>query len=114
MSKYYPGEYYNFNCRSENLIKRVAQQLRAHYAIFNKGGLVGKLIYNRFPNEALRSLSRIKLIKDLKILDVGCGFGNLLYTLRELDFENLLGIDPCIGNDIHYENGLRIFKKNNS
>lgn len=72
---------------------------------------MGKLIYSKFPNPTLRSLSLIPLSKDLTILDVGCGAGVLLDFLRELGFKNLLGIDPYNQEDIQYPNGLRILKR---
>jgi len=114
VSKYYPSDYYSFNVAyngSKNLIKRVAKRLRDCYAILNEG-VIGKLIYSKFPtSESWRSLSRVKLTKDSKILDVGCGSGNLLYALKKLGFKNLLGVDPYIEKDINYQNGLGILKK---
>ena len=113
ISQYYPLNYYSFNIshnKFENPIKLLAKRLRNHYAIFNKG-VIGKLIYGYFPYDSLRSLSRIKLTKDPKILDVGCGSGNLLYALKKLGFKNLLGVDPYIEKDINYQNGLDILKK---
>lgn len=112
MFKYYPSDYYSFAhpCEFKKPIKRIAKRLRDHYAVFNKG-VVGKLIYMRFHNRALRSLSRLKLKKDLRILDVGCGSGSLLDSLAELGFKHLLGIDPYIRKNIHYVNGLKVLKK---
>jgi len=62
-------------------------------------------------NYALRILSFLSVGKDARILDVGCGSGVFLYSLRELGFKNVLGIDPFITKDIEYKNGLRILKK---
>jgi len=59
----------------------------------------------------LRSLSRVKLNKNSKILDIGCGAGNLLLELRELGFIHLVGIDPYIEKDIEYKNGVKILKR---
>jgi len=42
---------------------------------------------------------------------VGCGAGRLLYALKEAGIENLRGIDPFNEEDIQYENGLKIQKK---
>ncbi|HOL90298.1 MAG TPA: hypothetical protein PK130_00855 [Candidatus Pacearchaeota archaeon] len=58
----------------------------ALFAVFDKG-LIGKLVYKKIPNEALRSLSKIKLSKDSKILDVGCGSGYLLFSLQTIWFK---------------------------
>ncbi len=112
LSKYYSSDYYSFESSSQyfkNPIERLARRLRDKYAVLNRG-IIGKLLYNYFPNESLRSLSKLKLTKFTKILDVGCGAGFLLYSLTELGFNKLLGIDPYIEEDITYENGLKIVK----
>jgi len=44
------------------------------------------------------------------ILDVGCGRGKLLHQLRQVGFRNLVGVDPFIDADLHYDNGITIFK----
>jgi SAM-dependent methyltransferase len=89
MSKYYPGN---------------------DYAFLGKG-FIGKLLYKKKPNAPLKSLSRLSLNKDTKILDVGCGAGSVLYYLNGLGFNNLMGIDPFIAKDIDYGNGLKIIKQ---
>ena len=45
-----------------------------------------------------------------RILDVGCGAGHLLHSMKEAGFNNLLGIDPFNKKDIEYDNGLTIVK----
>jgi SAM-dependent methyltransferase len=47
-----------------------------------------------------------------RILDVGCGAGWRLYALREIGFENVMGIDPFLPADILYKNGVRVQKIN--
>lgn len=116
MSKYYPKEYYSYNQspleQFDNPVKKIVKNVRNRYAIFDKGP-IGRFLYGKYPNEPLRSLSGvIGLTKDARILDVGCGSGALLYTLKESGFENLLGIDPFIEENIEYDNRLSILKKN--
>ncbi|WP_187146227.1 class I SAM-dependent methyltransferase [Thermococcus onnurineus] len=48
--------------------------------------------------------------KTSKILDVGCGNGDLLFILRDIGFRNLLGVDPFIERDI-VDNGVTILKR---
>lgn len=73
-------------------------------------GFFGRLAYQRYPAEFLRSISKAGLTEDSKILDVGCGSGSLLYTLKQTGFKNCLGVDKYIPEDIQYENGLKIQK----
>jgi SAM-dependent methyltransferase len=119
ISKYYPSEYYSF---SQNQLTRSSskpaksrfeeflEKRRNTYALFDRG-IIGKLLNWRFPpDEKLRSLSRVALTEESKILDVGCGSGSLLYSLKQIGFKNLLGIDKFIKEDMVYTNGLRIQK----
>jgi 2-polyprenyl-3-methyl-5-hydroxy-6-metoxy-1,4-benzoquinol methylase len=79
------------------------------YAIFKRGN-IGRLVYVLFPNGTAQALSKINLTRYAKILDVGCGFGDLLLILKQIGFKNLLGVDEFIERDILYANGLRIQK----
>ena len=45
------------------------------------------------------------------VLDVGCGAGKFLCKLAGQGYTNLTGCDPFIDNDIVYENGVHIYKK---
>ena len=113
MQKYYPSNYYSYAPPSFNAtsgIMELLKQNRNSYAVFNKG-VLGKLIYKRFPNVEFRSLSEVPLTKDTKILDVGCGSGRFLIELQKIGFKNLLGVDPYLDKDIEYGNGLKIYKK---
>lgn len=116
MGKYYPNTYYSFSeleeAREEAPLKRFKKALvksRDMYAITGKG-VLGFLLYSMRPFTELRGLSRHKLHKSTSILDVGCGSGHYLYKLKSYGFDNLLGVDPYLAEDITYKNGLTIKK----
>lgn len=46
-----------------------------------------------------------------RILDIGCGSGELLSQLAKMGHKDLTGCDPFIEKDLSYENGVKIFKK---
>jgi len=46
-----------------------------------------------------------------RVLDIGSGFGELLFHLKSLGFTNLVGVDPFIREDITTKDGPRILKK---
>jgi SAM-dependent methyltransferase len=87
----------------------LAHRLRGRYAVFDRG-LIGKLLYARFPDPSLRSLAALKLTRQSRVLDVGCGTGKIIYWLRELGFKNVLGVDRYLSAPITYSNGLHILK----
>jgi len=114
ISKYYPTEYYTFTDRAAQVswLRELATKIRDNYAVFNKQKLLGRYLYEKFPNEALRSLSGVDITKSSRILDVGCGTGVLLHSMKELGFNNLLGIDLFLQDDyVKHEDGLDIEKK---
>jgi len=114
LSRYYPPQYYSFNLSPERLfsnpLKNLLTRPRNRYAVLDKGTL-GRLIYMILPNPDLRQLSHVGLREDSRVLEVGCGTGTLLYTLRTLGMTHLLGVDEYLENDIEYPNGLKILRK---
>lgn len=114
ISEYYPDDYYSFSPtatnQNKNPIKTFLKRLKDAYAIYNHG-LMGRWLFNKWPNYPLLALRRLSLTKNSMILDVGCGAGALLHSLKELGFKNLLGIDLYIKENIEYKNGLQIAKK---
>ena len=118
ISKYYSINYYSYENKSHlhkpegftEISKRYLVNKRNYFAVFNKG-LFGRLLYILQPNLELKSLSKLSLSTNSTILDVGCGVGAHLYFLKELGFENIIGIDPYVEKDIEHDNGLKIFKQ---
>ena len=51
------------------------------------------------------------LSRSASILDIGCGNGNLIASLAEVGFRNVLGADPFIAQDIVHSNGARVLKR---
>jgi SAM-dependent methyltransferase len=114
MSKYYPSDYYSFTPKQRrfqnNPVDRALRRLQDRSTVFNRG-ILGSLVFALSPNKKLAPLSRVKLTRDSRILDVGCGGGWRLYALKEIGFRNVLGIDPYLREDIVYGNGLRVLKQ---
>lgn len=112
MTKYYPDNYYSYSYPqiSKNIIKKFLIKSRDNYVVFGKG-LIGKILFSKFPRDDFRFLNSLTINKGTSILDVGCGAGALLYSLREIGMKKLLGIDPYNNENIEYGNGLLIQKK---
>ena len=113
LSAHYPPGYCSFK---PSLERRFAGRLRNlfrlpryRYAVLG-GGWWGRALYALSPKPKLRKLARLDLTTSSRVLDVGCGTGSLLYKLREIGFEHLLGVDAFIDGDIEYGNGLSILK----
>jgi len=110
MERYYPSNYYSFQERpSDNFIKRYLRIRRDKYALFKKG-LIGKAIYKKYPNLLFDMISKILINYNSRILDVGCGAGNMLYSLNETGFKNLVGVDPYIDEEV-INGDVKLLKK---
>lgn len=107
-SKYYRSEYYSLadDPSRVNFVSRFVQNLRADQSLKRTG--LGRILLGRFPNYALDALSSIDITKTSKILDVGCGSGSLAYTLADIGFTSVSGIDPFLDRDRTYPNGLTL------
>jgi len=113
LSKYYPDHYYSF--RKPALGRKASRALikhqRAKYCLSGRGWIglaLSKVIGVPGYYEWLK---RAKVTFDSAILDVGCGMGQLLLMLREEGFSNLVGVDPLVVEDIAYDNGVKILKR---
>lgn len=113
MSRYYPKSYYAFQASPQDAfrgnLKNFLLASRNRYALTGKG-FFGKECYSKFPNETMRLIGLTNVKPDWKILDVGCGVGMILYSLRLSGYRNGLGIDPYLNESIKYSNGLEIRK----
>lgn len=120
LAAYYPDNYYSYQLVPQNWVDNPANWSRAKWKVAIKRRML-KMVLSEFPGASsvmrflrlgkeMRSLTRIRLKSNDSILDVGCGRGWLLHTLRELGYKNVLGIDPYIQSAIEYGNGLTIKK----
>lgn len=115
LAPYYPREYTGFLSNGgskapifESIRRRVRKQR-------NKGFLPGqgwlsRRLARQYNLSPLKAFGELGLPKRARILDVGCGSGALLMDLKELGYENLLGVDRFIPAPIGNGNGLRVVK----
>jgi 2-polyprenyl-3-methyl-5-hydroxy-6-metoxy-1,4-benzoquinol methylase len=97
LDSYYPENYYSFSTEKLSGLREKVTRLR-NEAYFRKlpisvpGRMVGALL----PNPKLAAVARAHPPRDARILDVGCGGGELLMELRNVGFTHLDGIDPYL------------------
>jgi 2-polyprenyl-3-methyl-5-hydroxy-6-metoxy-1,4-benzoquinol methylase len=115
LAKYYPQHYFSFkrlNRSSQNLIRAYFDTHRVINSLI-KTDWIGR-VANLFskPLNYLSWLRASKLGLNAKILDVGCGKGQLLLRMSLGGFKNCTGIDPYLQESINYANGVTIHKSN--
>jgi SAM-dependent methyltransferase len=130
LAKYYPQNYYSYQpakCAVEYTKtglkgykeRFVRDQITKHY--FNRNSKLGawlekksSLTASYTPQLNWVKLQRLNLKLNLKssILDVGCGSGHLLRELAAHGFSDLTGIDPFVEQDIFYDDGVKVLKRN--
>jgi SAM-dependent methyltransferase len=105
-SKYYPPNYHSFGKDLDTRFStpRFQKDLRLLKTRFFENSPLPK------GYETLDLIRKLGIDKHTRIVDIGCGNGELLYFLRELGFKNTTGFDPFINSDIEYRNGLQIKK----
>jgi SAM-dependent methyltransferase len=118
LSPYYPEDYYSYASKGEDhhigqspskKLKRALKKLlldswlRGHNPL---GRLLAPKLSGYYP-----WIRQGMLSSRSKILDVGCGSGELLLKLYNDGFRDLTGLDPFIKADINYECGITIHQK---
>jgi 2-polyprenyl-3-methyl-5-hydroxy-6-metoxy-1,4-benzoquinol methylase len=113
LGKYYPTDYYSF-ANTDSKIKKLGyfKQLQYEYMSGNKKTILGAIISYKYKSPFYDWCNVLQLRdKNTKILDIGCGGGDLLKQLENVGFTNLTGADPFISEDIHYSENVNIYKK---
>jgi SAM-dependent methyltransferase len=96
--KLYPSNYYSFNDSQANrIIKKIKKYLYSKVVAAELGDSngIGKFFGGLRISPEAKSLKGI-ISKNDKILDVGCGIGELIEALFKLGYKNVSGIDPFI------------------
>jgi SAM-dependent methyltransferase len=111
LARHYGEGYYSYRLaeRRRNPLKRLSGRLRDRWAVFG-GGALGQALYRRAPAIELHALQRLGLGRETRVLDVGCGAGQLVFTLGELGMRQVGGIDPHVPNAVVYDNGVQVRK----
>lgn len=111
LEKYYPANYYSYAAAPIRGLRRAITVLRnrSYFQRWNSAGL-GSIVAAGLPNPALAAVARLKPLRDARILDVGCGWGELLMELRSVGFTHLDGIDPFTSAEPVEADGLTIRK----
>ncbi|BCB26584.1 putative methyltransferase [Sulfurimicrobium lacus] len=112
LSRFYPDNYYSFSgsLNSRFTLASFAKKRRFAYCIEGRD-LIGKALTIKFGKPEFASwFTNTQTRFADRILDVGCGSGRLLLSLRDMGFIHLEGIDPYIAHDINYDNGVKILK----
>ncbi len=103
---HYPaGGYYAYDAKPPASIpasagRRWLKRRRDAAVLFGRGGIFRR-VARRYPNPGIADLASMLAHHPyahygMKILDVGCGSGALLYRFKDLGFISLTGVDPYL------------------
>jgi SAM-dependent methyltransferase len=100
MAKYYPSTYHQVDQKTHSLNGQLKQSA-VNAAIKTQIRLNRKIINTTsFPLSIFSNLpQKTRLTFNSKILEVGCGRGELLRWLQSLGFREVLGMDPHIAEE---------------
>ena len=115
LSKYYPGEYANFNSvnytedgKIISLIRRIKSQLMLSRYLW---GFVRWITNSIFSGDFISKLAPANLTLNDRILDLGAGNGERILKLYKRGFKHVSGIDPFISSEIKYGKNVKVLKK---
>jgi SAM-dependent methyltransferase len=114
LESYYPkDEYYSYNL-NYSFWKKIKKYFKGRHLRYCLGSndISGWLVSYFWKESPIANyLNQVPINYKYKILDVGCGAGDILLDLMSAGFQKVTGVDPFISQNIEYKNGLRIFKK---
>lgn len=103
IERYYPPYYYSFSLKSTPLKRQpLLKRLFGNFRLKKK--------YKR-SHYILDQIKPANVNINAKILDVGCGQGQLICDLFNLGFENVQGVDKFLPQEIDHGHGVKVLKK---
>jgi SAM-dependent methyltransferase len=107
MAQYYPSNYYSYAVEPLG-IQGIKTRLRSFLSHYGPAGFfAGHDWWEQGDRKSLRDLGASR---SDRVLDIGCGNGELIASLRNIGFRNVVGADPCIAGEITHPNGVRVLK----
>ena len=111
LARYYPAGYYARFAPGRSGLKRRMKRMRAAGAR-GEGSVAGVLLAHVFGSPPfMRWMTPFAAGPQSRILDVGCGAGELLLHMSDAGFTRLTGVDPFIDGDIEYAEGVRVLRR---
>lgn len=121
MDEYYPPSYYSFQ-GTEAMGKRKSMKARLSYYLMKKSlrhqvghtnliGWLARMYKPEYYRDFYFWLNKDIAWPEARILDVGCGKGELLHLLLHCGFVHLSGCDPYLSEDICLSSEAMIYKK---
>ncbi len=117
MARYYPPEYYSLGeplLRKDNPLKAFVRHQRARY-LLTGNGVGGRMVAKRIGTppyfQWLRKLfEHYSISFQSRIVDIGCGSGDLLLCMQKDGYSKLVGVDPFTAKDFKF-GSLEILKR---
>lgn len=112
MTKYYPGSYYSFSDGQPDALggfRTALSTVRNRYYLTHRGP-IGAVLHRWSPNETMRLIGKTNISRDARVLDVGCGSGEILRRLKLAGYGRVLGIDPFLPRDVCTPEGVELRK----
>lgn len=111
LSRYYAPPYYSFQRPSPTTTpRRWLRRRLAHHALDGFDPIGATVARVSGDAAILRGIRDAGLGRDARVLDVGAGSGQTLFTFHDYGFRHLLGLDPFVDTDLRYENGVVVLR----
>ncbi len=110
-TRYYPPHYYSYHLQPVPQRGVKAWLAGRRDAMRLTGWPLSWLPGTAIKPADMAALARLPLQLGMRVLDVGCGRGQLLSMLYRAGFKYLTGIDPYLASDIEIEPGLVVRKQ---
>jgi 2-polyprenyl-3-methyl-5-hydroxy-6-metoxy-1,4-benzoquinol methylase len=112
-SRFYNASYYSFKFQQPTTLsqrlRQLKRRLRNQYYYFGES-LLGRLLTRIRPCPVNHLSRHVKLQRDMSILEIGCGSGELLHEIADMGVRRAVGIDPFVAQSHQYHSGATVFK----
>lgn len=111
LERHYGSGYYSYNVPAQPGFVQWLIMKQDRFQLHTGGRVIGALMAAVSTDRITETLGRLSLERDTRILDMGCGGGELLDRLVRAGFSNLSGADPFIAADGQTPLGVPLMKR---
>lgn len=104
LSSYYPQHYYSYRLTPTQGWRAVLRRVRNQGLL--RRSILGAVLNFIKPFDGLKAFAQVPVSRQTRILDLGCGQGQLVLALAELGFKQVYGMDSFLPQEISKKSPL--------
>jgi len=110
LARSYGPDYYSYASRQKSAVRRTVGMHRDQAQLLGGERVAFSILSRLHSASIIQIIAELNITRDTRILEVGCGQGELLERLAAVGFTQLTGVDPLVPEDRADKPNFRLIK----